>query len=209
MAFHDILLIEGTKTMKNALISVSNKARLDELGARLSQLGFTIFSTGGTAEALRTGGIRVTEVADYTGFPEMMGGRLKTLHPMVFGGILADRSKEEHVAAMNSQGMAPFSLVIVNFYPFEEKVKERLSWEETIESIDIGGPSMVRAAAKNHEHVTVVVDPADYDEVLRELSENDTSLVTSSLRRWLAFKAFKHTSDYDAVIAGYLNDQLD
>ena len=190
---------------KRALLSVSNKNRLAPFAAGLVELGFQILSTGGTARSLREAGLPVTDVAEITGFPEMIDGRVKTLHPAVHGGILARRDKPEHLAAIESQNIGTIELVCVNLYPFEQTVAQPdVTDEEAIENIDIGGPSMVRSAAKNFAAVTIVVDPTDYDRVLDELQSGDTSLQT---RRDLATKAFAHTSAYDAAITAYLSGQ--
>ena len=190
---------------KRALLSVSNKNRLAPFAAGLVELGFQILSTGGTARSLREAGLPVTDVAQVTGFPEMMDGRVKTLHPAIHGGLLARRDKPEHLAAIEREGIAPIDLVCVNLYPFEQTVANPdVTDEEAIENIDIGGPSMVRSAAKNFASVTVVVDPADYDRVLDELCHGETSLHT---RRELATKAYAHTSAYDAAITSYLSGQ--
>ena len=192
--------------MKRALLSVSNKNSLAPFASALVELGFEILSTGGTARALREAGLAVTDVSDVTGFPEMMDGRVKTLHPAVHGGLLALRDNPEHMAAIGSQNIAPIDLVCVNLYPFENTVaRPDVTLEEAIENIDIGGPSMVRSAAKNYQSVTIVVDPADYDTILQELRENgDTTLET---RKHLAVKAFAHTSAYDGAITTYLSGQ--
>ena len=191
---------------KRALLSVSNKNRLAPFAAGLVELGFQILSTGGTARSLREAGIPVTDVADVTGFPEMMDGRVKTLHPAIHGGLLARRDKPEHLQAIAAQNIAPIDLICVNLYPFEQTVAQPdVTDEAAIENIDIGGPSMVRSAAKNFAAVTVVVDPTDYDRVLDELAGGDTSLPT---RRALATKAFAHTSAYDAAITSYLAGEI-
>jgi phosphoribosylaminoimidazolecarboxamide formyltransferase/IMP cyclohydrolase len=191
--------------MKRALLSVSNKNSLAPFAAGLVELGFEILSTGGTARSLREAGISVTDVADVTGFPEMMDGRVKTLHPAIHGALLARRDAPEHFEALKSQGIAPIDLVCVNLYPFEETIaKPGVSREEAIENIDIGGPSMVRSAAKNFASVSVVVDPADYDIVLSELRNGHT---TTETRHRLATKAFAHTSAYDAAITTYLSGE--
>ncbi|HEX9998078.1 MAG TPA: bifunctional phosphoribosylaminoimidazolecarboxamide formyltransferase/IMP cyclohydrolase [Abditibacterium sp.] len=190
---------------KRALLSVSNKNSLAPFAAALVQLGYEILSTGGTARSLREAGLAVIDVSDVTGFPEMMDGRVKTLHPAIHGGLLARRDVPEHLAALESQNIAPIDLVCVNLYPFEETVaKPGVELEEAVENIDIGGPSMVRSAAKNYASVTVVVDPADYEAVLGELRSGDTSLET---RKRLATKAFAHSSAYDAAITTYLSGQ--
>src|SRR5688572_11607443 len=155
-----------------ALISVSDKRGVVELAQRLASTGVEILSTGGTASALKAAGIRVKDVADHTGFPEMMDGRLKTLHPKVHGGLLAIRGDAAHEAAAKTHGIAPIDLLVVNLYPFEATVAKGASLEDCIENIDIGGPAMIRAAAKNHASVTVVVDPDDYDRLLNEMSAN-------------------------------------
>src|SRR5215208_3675983 len=159
--------------IRRALISLSDKSGLDALAAGLTKAGIELVSTGGTAAKLRELGHQVREISEVTGFPEMMDGRVKTLHPKVHGGLLGVRDNPEHSAAMEQHGIAPIDLVIVNLYPFEATVARGASRDEIIENIDIGGPSMVRSAAKNHAHVAIVTDPADYDELLRELGEND------------------------------------
>jgi phosphoribosylaminoimidazolecarboxamide formyltransferase / IMP cyclohydrolase len=190
--------------IQRALISVSNKQGVAEMAEALAQLGVEIISTGGTAALLREKKIAVRDVSEMTGFPEMMGGRVKTLHPKVHGGILALRDNAEHVAQMQSQGIVPIDLVVVNLYPFEETVKNQAPLPEIIEQIDIGGPSMVRSAAKNHAHVAVVVDPADYGAVLTELREQGGELCAGTRFR-LAVKAFGHTARYDAAISNFLS----
>ncbi|HEX8464288.1 MAG TPA: bifunctional phosphoribosylaminoimidazolecarboxamide formyltransferase/IMP cyclohydrolase, partial [Abditibacterium sp.] len=190
---------------KRALLSVSNKNSLAPFAAALVELGFEILSTGGTARSLREAGLAVTDVSSVTGFPEMMDGRVKTLHPAIHGGLLARRDLPAHMEAIAGQNIAPIDLVCVNLYPFEETVaKPDVSLAEAVENIDIGGPSMVRSAAKNYASVTIVVDPADYNAVLDELRGGDTSLET---RKKLATKAFAHTSAYDAAITTYLSGQ--
>jgi len=190
--------------IQRALISVSNKQGVAELAKHLAQLGIEIVSTGGTAALLRENRIPVKDVSELTGFPEMMDGRVKTLHPKVHGGLLALRRNAEHVAQMKAHGIAPIDLVIVNLYPFEETVKKQAPLAEIIEQIDIGGPSMVRSGAKNHAHVAVVVDPSDYGAVLKELQESGGEL-GSETRFRLAVKAFAHTARYDAAIANFLS----
>ncbi len=184
-----------------ALLSVSDKSGLEELGRGLAALGYRVLSTGGTARALRAAGVEVEEVSSYTGFPEILDGRVKTLHPKVFAGILATGT-DDHRAQIEGLGIAPIDLVVVNLYPFRATVeREGVTAEEAVERIDIGGPSLIRAAAKNHELVTVVVDPGDYREVLDALQHGGTDL---ELRRRLAVKAFRHTAAYDAFIASRL-----
>ncbi|HET9297157.1 MAG TPA: bifunctional phosphoribosylaminoimidazolecarboxamide formyltransferase/IMP cyclohydrolase, partial [Candidatus Binatia bacterium] len=162
--------------IQRALISVSDKKGIVEFSRALSDLGVEIISTGGTASLLRDNKIAVKDVSEITGFPEMMDGRVKTLHPKIHGGILALRDNPEHVAKMKEHGIEPIDLVVVNLYPFEGAVARDGSFDEIVENIDIGGPSMVRAAAKNHQHVAVVVDPEDYPWILAELQKNNGSL---------------------------------
>lgn len=187
-------------TIKRALLSVSDKSGLVDLGAKLAKGGVELVSTGGTARALREAGLAVRDVSDLTGFPEMMDGRVKTLHPMVHGGLLAVRDNPEHAAAMEAHEIGAIDLVVVNLYPFEATVARGAEREEIIENIDIGGPSMVRSAAKNHQFVTIVTDPADYDDLLNELATHDggTSL---EFRRKMAAKAFAATAAYDSMIS--------
>ncbi len=185
-----------------ALISVSDKSGISEFARGLQALGIEILSTGGTARLLSEAGVPVVEVSDYTGFPEMMDGRVKTLHPKVHGGILARRGTDESV--MDEHGIPPIDMVVVNLYPFEQTVaREGCDLATAIENIDIGGPTMLRAAAKNHAAVTVVVDSADYGLVLDELRQND-GRVSEASRFALAVKTFEHTARYDGAIANYL-----
>ena len=184
-----------------ALISVSDKTGLGEMGLQLRELGWKIISTGGTARALRDAGCEVLEVSRHTGFPEILGGRVKTLHPWVFAGILAAPTAE-HEAELSELEIPNIDLVVVNLYPFRETVaRENTELEEAVEQIDIGGPSLIRAAAKNHARVTVVVDPADYGDVLVELSAGGADY---DYRRRMAVKAFRHTAAYDSAIAAHL-----
>jgi phosphoribosylaminoimidazolecarboxamide formyltransferase/IMP cyclohydrolase len=185
---------------KRALISVSDKTGLVELGKRLSRLGIELLSTGGTARTLRDAGVLVREVSDFTGFPEILDGRVKTLHPRVHGGLLG-RDTPEHRKQMREAGLEPIDLVVINLYPFRETVARGAAFDEIIENIDIGGPAMIRSAAKNHERVAVVVDPADYPRVASELEKGE---VSAALRFELARKAFAATAAYDGAIAGYL-----
>ena len=190
-----------------ALISVSDKTGLIPFAKELAALGIEIISTGGTARALQEAGVKVVEISDYTGFPEMMDGRVKTLHPKVHGGLLHLRDNPEHVSQAEAHGIKPIDLVVVNLYPFERTVaKEDVTLEEAIEQIDIGGPSMLRSAAKNYRSVTVVVDPADYESVLENLRSNEGA-TTLQLRERLGIKVFVTTSKYDAAIANYLNQE--
>jgi phosphoribosylaminoimidazolecarboxamide formyltransferase/IMP cyclohydrolase len=186
--------------VKRALISLSDKSGLDALAAGLSSRGIELVSTGGTAAKLRELGHDVRDVSDLTGFPEMMDGRVKTLHPKVHGGLLGVRDNREHAAAMKQHGIQPIDLVVVNLYPFEATVARGADRDEIIENIDIGGPSMVRSSAKNHAHVAIVTDPADYDELVRELSEHDGA-TTFEFRKRLAAKAFALTAAYDSTIS--------
>jgi phosphoribosylaminoimidazolecarboxamide formyltransferase/IMP cyclohydrolase len=184
-----------------ALISVSDKKGILDLGKRLAKLGVEILSTGGTARAFREAQVPVKDVSDFTGFPEMLDGRVKTLHPRVHGGILG-RATEAHRKQMREHGIDAIDLVVVNLYPFRETVARGASFEEIIENIDIGGPAMVRSAAKNHERVAVVVDPADYERVLSELEAHGE--ISQTLRFELCRKAFAHTAAYDGAIASHL-----
>jgi phosphoribosylaminoimidazolecarboxamide formyltransferase/IMP cyclohydrolase len=189
--------------IRRALLSVSDKTGLVPLARSLGAAGVEIISTGGTAKALREAGLSVTDLSAYTGFPEMLDGRVKTLHPKVHGGLLYLRGNENHEAAVRTHGIDPIGLVVVNLYPFEQTVaRPNISLQEAIENIDIGGPSMLRSAAKNHESVTVVVDPADYEVVGEQIKL--TGGTTLELRRKLAAKVFARTAAYDAAIAGYL-----
>jgi phosphoribosylaminoimidazolecarboxamide formyltransferase / IMP cyclohydrolase len=191
-------------TIKQALISVSDKTGIVEFAQALSQCGVTILSTGGTAKELKNAGIDVIEVSDYTGFPEMLDGRVKTLHPKIHAGILAQRDLPAHMEIMEKMSFSAIELVVVNLYPFSKTIaKVSSSLEEAIENIDIGGPTMVRAAAKNYKNVTVVTDPEDYNSVLNEIRSNDC-IVSQEYRFHLACKAFSHTAAYDSVISNYL-----
>ncbi|MGH8695565.1 MAG: bifunctional phosphoribosylaminoimidazolecarboxamide formyltransferase/IMP cyclohydrolase [Burkholderiales bacterium] len=190
--------------IRQALISVSDKTGLVELARSLARFGVGILSTGGTAKLLSASGLKVTEVADYTGYPEMLDGRLKTLHPKIHGGLLARRDVPDHMAAIKDAGAEPIDLVVVNLYPFRQAVaRSDCTLDEAVENIDVGGPTMVRAAAKNHAGVAVVTDPADYAAVIAELERRGGSL-SAATRLALAKKAFAHTAAYDAAIANYL-----
>ena len=190
--------------IKQALISVSDKSGVLEFAQGLHQLGIKILSTGGTAKLLADNGVPVTEVADYTGFPEMLDGRVKTLQPKVHAGILARRDVPEHVATLNKHNIPTIDLVVVNLYPFSATVaKPDCTLEDAIENIDIGGPTMVRAAAKNHAHVAIVTDPLDYPDILAEMQTNN-SAASDATRFDLAKKAFSHTAAYDSAISNYL-----
>jgi phosphoribosylaminoimidazolecarboxamide formyltransferase/IMP cyclohydrolase len=186
--------------IRRALLSVSDKAGLAELGAALARHGVELVSTGGTAKALREAGLDVRDISDLTGFPEMMDGRVKTLHPVVHGGLLAVRDNAEHIAAMEAHGIGAIDLVVVNLYPFAQTVARGAERDEVIENIDIGGPSMVRSAAKNHAHVAVVTDPTDYAALIRALEDGDAT-TPLAFRKYLAAKAFAATAAYDSAIA--------
>ena len=193
--------------IQRAMISVSDKKGIVEFAGSLAALGIEIISTGGTASLLRQNKVAVKDVSELTGFPEMMDGRVKTLHPKVHGGILALRDHPEHLAPMSAHGIVPIDLVVVNLYPFEATVARGAPVSEIVEQIDIGGPTMVRSAAKNHAHVAVVVDPSDYGPVLAELRDNGGEL-SDETRFRLVCRAFQHTAHYDGAISNYL-DSLD
>jgi phosphoribosylaminoimidazolecarboxamide formyltransferase/IMP cyclohydrolase len=186
--------------VRRALISLSDKSGLEDLAGGLGRHGVEIVSTGGTAARLRELGAEVRDISDLTGFPEMMDGRVKTLHPKVHGGLLGVRDNPDHAAAMAEHGIAPIDLVIVNLYPFLQTLMSGADRDTIIENIDIGGPSMVRSAAKNHAHVAIVTSPADYAELLAELDANDGA-TTLDLRKRLASKAFALTAEYDAIVS--------
>ncbi|MEO2093316.1 MAG: bifunctional phosphoribosylaminoimidazolecarboxamide formyltransferase/IMP cyclohydrolase, partial [bacterium] len=193
--------------IRRALISVSDKEGIENFARALVEMGVELLSTGGTFAAIEAGGVAVTEVAEYTGFPEMMGGRVKTLHPKVHGGILALRDETEHTQAMAAHGIEGIDLVVVNLYPFEKTVaKPGVKRAAAIEEIDIGGPSMVRSAAKNHRFVGIVTEPTDYGRVLDEMQRKDSS-IGEDLRRELACKAFALTARYDAAISRWMAEQ--
>jgi phosphoribosylaminoimidazolecarboxamide formyltransferase/IMP cyclohydrolase len=189
-----------------ALISVSDKTGLVELGKALAGHGVAILSTGGSAKALRDAGVEVIEVSDHTGFPEIMDGRVKTLQPAIHGGILARRTDKDHAAAMSEHKIAPIDLVVVNLYPFEATVARGADFATSVENIDIGGPALIRASAKNHDFVTVVVDPGDYTALVDELRAHHGA-TTLALRRTLAAKAYARTAAYDSAIAGWFAKQ--
>ncbi|HVQ77703.1 MAG TPA: bifunctional phosphoribosylaminoimidazolecarboxamide formyltransferase/IMP cyclohydrolase [Candidatus Binatia bacterium] len=192
------------RPVRRALISVHDKVGVADLARGLHELGIEIVSTGGTARLLRAAGVPVVDVADVTGFPEMLDGRVKTLHPAVHGGILARRDRPEHMAALDGQGIRPIDLVVVALYPFARTIaRPDVPFEEAIENIDIGGPSMIRGAAKNHDSVAVVTDPSQYAALLDELRRGGSALAPATRAR-LAAEAFRRTAEYDAAIAGYL-----
>ena len=194
------------KKIERAIISVTDKAGVVDFAGSLSKFGVQILSTGGTAKVLRDGGISVTDISEYTGFPEMLDGRVKTLHPKVHGGLLGLRDNPEHVSMMKEHGIENIDLLVVNLYQFEKTVARKgVSLEEAIENIDIGGPAMLRSSAKNFEDVTVIVDPSDYDVVLKEMEAlgGGTSIST---RFRLAKKVFQLTNQYDGAISQYLEE---
>jgi phosphoribosylaminoimidazolecarboxamide formyltransferase/IMP cyclohydrolase len=192
------------RKIERAIISVTDKSGVVGFARSLSEFGVEILSTGGTAKTLREGGLSVTDISSYTGFPEMLDGRVKTLHPKVHGGLLGMRDNPEHVKKMKEHDIRNIDMVVVNLYQFEKTVAKRgVTLEEAVEHIDIGGPTMIRSAAKNYKDVTVIVDPADYDAVLKEIEElgGGTSLKT---RFRLARKVFRLTHEYDGAISRYL-----
>jgi phosphoribosylaminoimidazolecarboxamide formyltransferase/IMP cyclohydrolase len=195
------------RRISRALLSVSDKAGLIAFASQLARYGVELVSTGGTAKALTDAGLEVIDVAELTGSPEMMDGRVKTLHPNVHGGLLAIRGNKEHVAAMEKHHIRPIDLLVVNLYPFEATVAKGGSFDDCIENIDIGGPAMIRAAAKNHTDVTVIVEPADYEKVLAELAQHKGT-VSLELRQRLAAKAYARTAAYDAAISNWFAEKL-
>lgn len=190
--------------IKRALISVSNKLGAVDFAKSLHKCGIEIISTGGTMKAIRAAGVPVTYVSDLTGFPEIMNGRVKTLNPKIHGGILAVRDNPEHVQQMQENGIVPIDMVVVNLYPFKTTIrKPNVTLAEAVENIDIGGPAMIRAAAKNFKFVTVVTSPDSYEKIAKMIAE--TGGVDYETRKKLAADAFAHTADYDLMIAGYLS----
>ncbi len=189
--------------IRRALLSVSDKTGLVELARFLQEQRVALLSTGGSAAAIREAGLKVIEIAEATGYPEIMDGRVKTLHPKIHGGILARRDREEHVAAQRAHAIADIDLVVVNLYPFEASIAKGAAREVAIENIDIGGPALIRAAAKNHEFVTAIVDPGDYAELRREM-ESQSGSTGIAFRRRLALKAFARVAAYDSAIAGWM-----
>ena len=193
--------------IRRALVSVSDKTGVVDFAKALSQMGVTVISTGGTARALSEAGLKVMPIEDVTGFPEMMDGRVKTLHPKVHGGILAVKDNPDHIQAMMDHGIESIDLVCVYLYPFEKTVaKPDCTLAEAVENIDIGGPSMIRSAAKNNAFVAVVTDPAQYEGIIEELKANDGGL-TKPTRGKLALTAFTRTAEYDRAISEYLAKQ--
>ncbi len=195
------------RRVTRALLSVSDKAGLVEFARALAGHGIVLVSTGGTAKTLAAAGLQVTDVAELTGFPEMMDGRVKTLHPKVHGGLLAMRDDKDHAASMQAHGILPIDLLVVNLYPFEATVTKGAGFQECVENIEIGGPAMIRAAAKNNDDVAVVVEADDYAAVLNELSQH-SGATTPELRRRLAAKAYARTAAYDAAISNWFAEQL-
>lgn len=194
--------------LKRALISVSDKAGIIDFAKELIKLDIEIFSTGGTAKALAESGIPVRKVSEITNFPEIMGGRVKTLHPKVHGALLGDLQNEDHILEMSENGIRSIDLLIVNLYPFEKKLKDKnISHEELVENIDIGGPAMIRAASKNYKWTAVVVNPDSYQKLLEELINNDNTLSLQT-RKNLAAEGFSHTARYDALISNYFNNEI-
>lgn len=194
------------KPIARALISVSDKTGLVEFATELAKHKVRILSTGGSAKALKEAGIAVTEVSDHTGFPEIMDGRVKTLHPTIHGGILAKRDDQKHRMAMETHDIAPIDMVVVNLYPFVNTVRSGADYDTCIENIDIGGPAMIRAAAKNHESVAVVTDPGEYASVIKDMDENGGA-TTRDLRQFLAREAYARTASYDSAISNWLSAQ--
>jgi phosphoribosylaminoimidazolecarboxamide formyltransferase/IMP cyclohydrolase len=205
MTAHAKATSDSVVRITRALISVSDKSGIVELAQTLADLGVQIISTGGTAKTIADAGIPVTGIEEVTGFPEMMDGRVKTLHPKIHGGLLARRDLQEHLESMQAHEIVPIDLVCVNLYPFEATIaRAGVTDEEAIEQIDIGGPSMVRSAAKNHQSVAIVTDPSQYESLINELRQHDGG-TTFELRRKLAADAFTATAHYDAAISNWMN----
>ena len=194
--------------IKRALISVSDKKGIVRFANALNNIGIKIISTGGTFSELKNANIEVKDVSSVTNFPEILDGRVKTLHPKIHGGLLNIRSNKKHQKTINEQKIENIDLLIVNLYPFEDTIKNKSDYKTCIENIDIGGPAMIRAAAKNHNSVGVIVDPNDYDEIINEINDNDLSLTKETLKK-LAFKAFARTAAYDSMISNWLSSELD
>ncbi len=189
--------------VSTALISVTDKSGMVDFARSLEGLGIEILSTGGTAKTIRDGGVKVLDISEYTGFPEMMDGRVKTLHPKVHGGLLGRRDNQQDIQMMRIHGIKDINMVVVNLYQFEQTIsREGCTLEEAVEKIDIGGPSMLRSAAKNFRYVTVIVDPSDYPQVLKEIRESGQTTLKTRLE--LAKKVFNHTWQYDRAISDYL-----
>src|ERR1700760_817952 len=196
-----------SRKISRALLSVSDKTGLIDFAQGLASHGVMLISTGGTAKSLRESGLKVSDVSEITNFPEMMDGRVKTLHPNVHGGLLSLRDKSDHAASMKEHGIEGIDLLVCNLYPFEATVARGADFDETIENIDIGGPAMTRSAAKNHDWVTVVVDVEDYKPVLDEMAANNGA-TTLKLRRTLAQRAFARPAAYDAAVSGWFAGEL-
>ena len=198
----------GLRRIRRALISVSDKTGIVDFARELKHYDVEIISTGGTAKALREAGIEVMDVSDVTGFPEMMDGRVKTLHPKIHGGLLGLRDNPEHLAAMKQHGIEPIDMVVVNLYPFEQTIRRPdVTQEEAIEQIDIGGPAMIRSAAKNWHDVAVIVLPDDYERVITEMKTTSGS-ISLATRNELAREAFQQTSRYDMLVYAYLDSTM-
>ena len=190
--------------IQRAIISLSDKSGIQEFAKELQAFNVEMLSTGGTAKVLRESGLKITDISEYTGFPEMLDGRVKTLHPKIHGGLLGIRGNPEHVKKMNEHGIQPIDMVVINLYPFEATVaKPNCTLEEAIENIDIGGPSMLRAGAKNYPYVTVIVDPADYRPILAEMKQSG-GVVSKETNFRLAKKVYQLTARYDKAISEYL-----
>ena len=194
--------------IKRALISVSNKKGIVKFASALNSVGIKIISTGGTFSELKKANIEVKDVSSVTNFPEILDGRVKTLHPKIHGGLLNIRSNKNHQKTIDEQKIENIDLLIVNLYPFEDTIKNKSDYKTCIENIDIGGPAMIRAAAKNHDNVGVIVDPNDYNEIINEMNDNDLSLTKETLKK-LALKAFARTAAYDSMISNWLSNELD
>jgi phosphoribosylaminoimidazolecarboxamide formyltransferase / IMP cyclohydrolase len=194
--------------IKRALISVSDKTGVAELAKALADFGVHILSTGGTAKQLREDGLKIMDVSEYTGFPEMLDGRVKTLHPKIHGGLLGLRSNPDHVRVMKDHGIENIDMVVVNLYPFKQTItKPGCTFHDAIENIDIGGPAMLRSSAKNFESVTVIIDPSDYKTAISEMKSSGGSISKETNFR-LAVKVFESTSEYDRTIAAYLKENF-
>ena len=193
--------------IRRALLSVSDKTGLISFATALNARGIELVSTGGTAAALKAAGLAVKDVSELTGFPEMMDGRVKTLHPKVHGGLLGIRGNAVHDAAAREHGILPIDLLVVNLYPFEATVAKGEPYDDCVENIDVGGPAMIRGAAKNHDSVTVVVEPSDYDRVLDDIAANNGA-TTLALRKALAAKAYARTAAYDAAISNWFAREI-
>ena len=194
--------------IKRALISVSDKKGIVKFASALNDAGIEIISTGGTFSKLKNANIDIKDVSSVTNFPEILDGRVKTLHPKIHGGLLNVRNNKDHQKTISEQEIENIDLLVVNLYPFEDTIKNKSDYKTCIENIDIGGPAMIRAAAKNHESVAVIVDPDDYDEIINEMNNNDLSLTKETLKK-LAFKAFARTAAYDSIISNWISNELD